>query len=530
MATNTTKLGLVKPDLKDVADITVINNNMDLIDQFATNTDAAINGVSSSLSEHAGQHAVGGSDPLTLSMLGVNATAEELNYVDGVTSNIQMQLDNKDELGAANTALNNAKAHTNEVAQTTLTDAKRYTDETASATLNDAKEYADGVSNTALSEAKQYTDDSITGLINGAPTTLDTLKEIADAMAENEDVVAALDQAIGNKADIGHTHTHEELEIESVVATDANNDGNVVLMGYASDEAEAHIGDKNNPHNVTIAQIGAAPAGYGLGENAVRVADLNANGYVATNATPNGLWYWGQQYNFNAQSAAQVLYGNNNSVLMRQKTNGAWGGFLDISPSAFAPSGYGLGEDCQTISSWDDIRKNGFYKSNNGSPDAYWWWGLAFSYSNGTSQMQHAFRNGETADYPMIHCVRNGEPGAFGEWEYVNPPMALGVEYRTTERWQGKAVYTMLVHCGAGAVAGGYKTVTTSIAGTANTIKYHVDITNSNGNKLGNPPTKYEDGSIMGRITVSSTNNITMMCYQDLSETDIYCQLWYTKD
>lgn len=34
------------------------------------------------------------------------------------------------------------------------------------------------------------------------------------------------------------------------------------------------------------------------------------------------------------------------------------------------------------------------------------------------------------------------------EWEYVNPPMKLGTEYRTTERWQGKAVYTMLVDIG----------------------------------------------------------------------------------
>ena len=33
-------------------------------------------------------------------------------------------------------------------------------------------------------------------------------------------------------------------------------------------------------------------------------------------------------------------------------------------------------------------------------------------------------------------------------WEYVNPPMQLGVEYRTTERWQNKAVYCKLVDLG----------------------------------------------------------------------------------
>lgn len=42
----------------------------------------------------------------------------------------------------------------------------------------------------------------------------------------------------------------------------------------------------------------------------------------------------------------------------------------------------------------------------------------------------------------------NGD-GAWGEWEWVNPPMQLGVEYRTTERYRGKPVYCKLVDFGA---------------------------------------------------------------------------------
>ena len=34
-------------------------------------------------------------------------------------------------------------------------------------------------------------------------------------------------------------------------------------------------------------------------------------------------------------------------------------------------------------------------------------------------------------------------------WEYVNPPMQLGVEYRTPERYNGKPVYVMAVDGGA---------------------------------------------------------------------------------
>lgn len=39
-------------------------------------------------------------------------------------------------------------------------------------------------------------------LIGGAPSTYDTLKEIADYIAEHEDVVTALNAAIGNKVDV----------------------------------------------------------------------------------------------------------------------------------------------------------------------------------------------------------------------------------------------------------------------------------------------------------------------------------------
>lgn len=90
----------------------------------------------------------------------------------------------------------------------------------------------------ALNEAKQYTDNEISELINGAPTTLDTLGEIATAMAENADVVEALNSAIGSKA--------------------------------AAADLTAHTGNKSNPHGVTAAQIGAAPA-YTYG-----TADLTA--------------------------------------------------------------------------------------------------------------------------------------------------------------------------------------------------------------------------------------------------------------
>jgi hypothetical protein len=36
---------------------------------------------------------------------------------------------------------------------------------------------------------------------------------------------------------------------------------------------------------------------------------------------------------------------------------------------------------------------------------------------------------------------RYKEGNTWGEWEWVNPPMAVGVEYRTTERYKNVAIY-----------------------------------------------------------------------------------------
>lgn len=48
--------------------------------------------------------------------------------------------------------------------------------------------------------SKKYTDERVAGLINSAPETLDTFKEIADALAEDQSVIDALNEAIGLKA------------------------------------------------------------------------------------------------------------------------------------------------------------------------------------------------------------------------------------------------------------------------------------------------------------------------------------------
>ena len=51
--------------------------------------------------------------------------------------------------------------------------------------------------------------------------------------------------------------------------------------------ADAHLKNKANPHGVTYAQVGAAPAGYGIGGNAKNISGQDLNTIVA-----GGFYYW----------------------------------------------------------------------------------------------------------------------------------------------------------------------------------------------------------------------------------------------
>ena len=53
-----------------------------------------------------------------------------------------------------------------------------------------------------------------------------------------------------------------------------------------------------------------------------------------------------------------------------------------------------------------------------------------------------------TADSYELRRMYNGGAGGWHPWEWVDPPMNPGDEYRTTERYRGKPVYKKLVHLG----------------------------------------------------------------------------------
>lgn len=84
--------------------------------------------------------------------------------------------------------------------------------------------------NQTYQQSTGYTDQKIADLINGAPSTLDTLGEIASAMAENADVVEALEASIGSKA------TAAEMEILLGTKMDKTGDSKDATVTFTSND------------------------------------------------------------------------------------------------------------------------------------------------------------------------------------------------------------------------------------------------------------------------------------------------------
>ena len=81
-----------------------------------------------------------------------------------------------------------------------------------------------------------YTQAKIAELINGAPTSMDTLKEVSDAIAAHKSVMDALDAAIGKKASAAEFDSHAKDTTAHVTAAERNawNGKQAAITGAAS--------------------------------------------------------------------------------------------------------------------------------------------------------------------------------------------------------------------------------------------------------------------------------------------------------
>lgn len=103
-----------------------------------------------------------------------------------------------------------------------------------------------------------YTNQKIAGLINGAPESLDTLKEVANAIAEHKTVMDALDAAIGKKASAAEFDSHTKDITKHITVTERTAwNAKMETTGDSGNNTVAFTsGDATNPTGwADIAQV-----------------------------------------------------------------------------------------------------------------------------------------------------------------------------------------------------------------------------------------------------------------------------------
>ena len=139
-----------------------------------------------------------------------------------------------------------------------------------------------------------------------------------------------------------------------------------------------------------------------------------------------------------------------------------------------APAGYGLGGSYGGyIADADNATVDGKYRTNSGTlnlPDGVdgMFGVIDVTTTRPDKALLQKFCPG-TSGYQRYSLERRCISGVWYPWEWVNPPMQIGVEYRTTERYQGKPVYAKSFNIGA-LPAG---------SGTSNRVKITSGISNA---------------------------------------------------
>ena len=192
-----------------------------------------------------------------------------------------------------------------------------------------------------------------------------------------------------------------------------------------------------------------------------------------------------------------------------------------------APAGYGLGEQSKELTSDDDLNtiwQNGWYRWGSRSPqnapkmtsDAG---GAGYIFARVTNYdaqnvLQEYWSLNQDAQNQARRICRNG---TWGPLEWINPPMQLGVEYRSTERYNGKPVYAKAINFGQAPNAT-YKDVSHGIENFGQLVSYTGMM--GGANLIETPA--------LDSIQINASN-IRITTNSDVSASYVYLVLRYTK-
>jgi len=203
-------------------------------------------------------------------------------------------------------ALASAVSDLEDYADQAEVDAKAYTDTRESAITSAYQAYADAAESDAVSTANAYTDAEIAALVDSAPALLDTLNELAAAIADNPNYATDVANLIATKADTSYVDSEisdldtaaqgyastAQSNAESFATTAAGN-----AQSAAEDYADGLAGNYDPAGSAATAQSNAESFATTAANNAQLAAEATASADATTKAN-------------NAQSNAETFATN----------------------------------------------------------------------------------------------------------------------------------------------------------------------------------------------------------------------------
>lgn len=197
-----------------------------------------------------------------------------------------------------------------------------------------------------------------------------------------------------------------------------------------------------------------------------------------------------------------------------------------------APGGFGLGQaNMKALEDCDNATLSGWYATD--SPT------LNTPGEDGESGVLLVNRRIDKRIYQEFHAINGNEYSRWsaarisygddstglqwGPWEYVNPMLMLGIEYRTTERYLGKPVYVKLFDCGTIPAQGTHKDLVFSPD-----VDSIVSVTAYSPIR-GNTLPYYDANGVRCSITGSGSTVMIWNYSEPLMDTNVRALIKYTK-
>ena len=189
-----------------------------------------------------------------------------------------------------------------------------------------------------------------------------------------------------------------------------------------------------------------------------------------------------------------------------------------------APGGFGLGgvlvdapENSEGFADANLITATGFYRAVRNVLYGGWHYIIHLNYDSATALQLAAYVSGE------VYGAREKRLNVWGDWEHTNPPMELGIEYRTTERYLGKPVYIKLFDCGTIPAQGTHKDLVFSPD-----VDSIVSVTAYSPTR-GNTLPYYDANGVRYSITGSGSAVMIWNYSEPLMDTNVRALIKYTK-